>query len=183
MRLQFTGAPEIAATRQHVWVRLMDPQFVAGSAPGVELVETIDATQYRVISAFGVGAVKVRFTLHVELFEVIEPERAKLRARGKAPGSNVDVVAAVQLEEAAAGLVRLNWTADTDVSGTVASVGARLLEGTARKLTEQFWQDFARRVTAVEAAAAPPAAPTPPPTATAAPNGPEGPGAPPPDPA
>lgn len=168
MRLQFNGAPEISATREHVWTRLLDPQFVAGSAPGVESVETIDATQYRVVSAFGVGSVKLRFTLHVELFEVIQPERAKLRARGKAPGSNVDVVAAFHLEQAAVGLVRLNWTADTDVSGTVASVGARLLEGTARRLTEQFWQDFARRVTAAEEAGGP-----------AAPNGPGGPSAPP----
>jgi carbon monoxide dehydrogenase subunit G len=30
----------------------------------------------------------------------------------------------------------------------VASVGARLLEGTARRLTEEFWTDFARRVSA-----------------------------------
>jgi carbon monoxide dehydrogenase subunit G len=44
--------------------------------------------------------------------------------------------------------VRLNWAADSEVSGTVASVGARLLEGTARKLTEEFWTDFARRVQA-----------------------------------
>jgi uncharacterized protein len=159
MRLQFAGAPEIPASREQVWTRLMDPQFVAGSAPGVESVETLDAMQYRVISAFGVGSVKLRFTLHVELFEVVQPERAKLRARGKAPGSNVDVVASVHLEEAVVGVVRLNWTAETDVSGTVASVGARLLEGTARKLTEQFWQDFAQRVGAAEAAAAPATAP------------------------
>ena len=37
-------------------------------------------------------------------------------------------------------------TATSDISGTVASVGARLLEGTARRLTEEFWTDFARRV-------------------------------------
>ena len=68
MKLHFAGAPEIPATREYVWGRLMDPQFVAGSAPGVELVEAIDPTHYRVISAFGVGAVKIRFTLQVELF-------------------------------------------------------------------------------------------------------------------
>lgn len=154
MKLQFSGAPEITATRQQVWTRLMDPQFVAASAPGVESVEAIDPRQYKVISAFGVGSIKLRFTLHVELAEVVEPERVKMRARGKAPGSNVDVVASVHLEEAGTGLIRLNWTAESDLSGTVASVGARLLEGTARKLTEQFWQDFARRVGA-EAAARP----------------------------
>jgi uncharacterized protein len=154
MKLKFSGAPEITATRQQVWTRLMDPQFVAASAPGVESVEAIDQRHYKVISAFGVGSIKLRFALQVELAEVVEPERLKMRARGKAPGSNVDVVASVYLEEAGTGLIRLNWTAESDLSGTVASVGARLLEGTARKLTEQFWQDFARRVGA-EAAARP----------------------------
>jgi carbon monoxide dehydrogenase subunit G len=146
MKLQFSGAPEIAASRDQVWKRLMDPNFVARSAPGVESVETIDPTHFKVVSAFGVGAVKLRFTLNVELFDVVESEAAKMRARGRAPGSNVDMVAAIRVEEAAPGRVRLSWTADSDVSGTVASVGARLLEGTARKLTEQFWLDFAQRV-------------------------------------
>ncbi len=146
MKLQFSGAPEIAASRDQVWKRLMDPNFVARSAPGVESVETIDPTHFKVVSAFGVGAVKLRFTLNVELFDVVESEAAKMRARGRAPGSNVDMVAAIRVEELAPGRVRLSWTADSDVSGTVASVGARLLEGTARKLTEQFWLDFAQRV-------------------------------------
>ena len=148
MRLHFTGAPEIAATRTQVWKRLLDPTFVAQSAPGVESVDAVDPSHFKVISAFGVGAVKLRFTLNVELADVVEPERATMRARGKAPGSNVDVVATVRLEDAGPGRVRLDWTADSDVSGTVAGVGARLLEGTARKLTEQFWTDFARRVEA-----------------------------------
>ena len=146
MKLHFSGAPEITATRAQAWKRLLDPKFVAQSAPGVESVETLDPSHFKVVSAFGIGAVKVRFTLSVELTDVVEPDRATMRARGKAPGSNVDVVASVRIEDAGAGRIRLDWTADSDVSGTVASVGARLLEGTARKLTEEFWTDFARRV-------------------------------------
>ena len=146
MKLHFSGAPEIAATRSSVWKRLLDPNFVAQSAPGVESVESLDPTHFKVVSALGVGAVKVRFTLAVELTDVVEPERATMRARGKAPGSNVDVVASIRIEDAGPGRLRLDWTADSDVSGTVAAVGARLLEGTARKLTEEFWTDFARRV-------------------------------------
>ena len=148
MKLHFSGAPEIAATRSNVWKRLLDPNFVAQSAPGVESVESLDPTHFKVVSALGVGAVKLRFTLAVELTDVVEPERATMRARGKAPGSNVDVVASIRIEDAGPGRLRLDWTADSDVSGTVASVGARLLEGTARKLTEEFWTDFARRVQA-----------------------------------
>ena len=148
MKLHFSGAPEITSSRSHVWKRLLDPNFVAKSAPGVESVEAIDPTHYKVISAFGVGAIKLRFALSVELLDIVEPERATMRARGKAPGSNVDVVANLQLEDGSPGRVRLRWTAESDVTGTIASVGARLLEGTARKLTEEFWADFAGRVQA-----------------------------------
>jgi uncharacterized protein len=148
MKLNFSGAPEITAPSSVVWSKLLDADFVAASAPGVESVEQVDPTHFRVISGLGVGAVKVKFKLDVELFDIVEGERLKMRARGKAPGSNVDVVSDLQVEDAGDGRTRLNWSATSDVSGTVASVGARLLEGTARKLTEQFWTDFARRVSA-----------------------------------
>jgi carbon monoxide dehydrogenase subunit G len=148
MKLNFSGAPEITASPQMVWQKLVDPDFVAASAPGVESVERVDPTHFKVISGLGVGAVKVRFTLDVELFDIVEGERLKMRARGKAPGSAVDVVSALQVENAGNGHTRLNWSATSEVSGTVASVGARLLEGTARRLTEQFWTDFAQRASA-----------------------------------
>ena len=148
MKLNFSGAPEITAPRTVVWTKLLDADFVAASAPGVESVERVDPTHFKVISGLGLGAVKVRFKLDVELFDIVEGERLKMRARGKAPGSNVDVVSALQVEDAGNGHTRLNWSATSDVSGTVASVGARLLEGTARRLTEQFWTDFARRASA-----------------------------------
>ncbi|MCU0620611.1 MAG: carbon monoxide dehydrogenase subunit G [Gemmatimonadales bacterium] len=150
MRLNFTGAPEVAAPREVVWARLMDPDFVAASAPGVEKVERIDDTHFKVISAFGVGAIKVRFTLDVALADLSPPERATMSARGKAPGSAVDVKAAITLREPSPGRTIMEWSSESEVSGTVASVGGRLLEGTAKKLTEQFWTDFARRVGAAQ---------------------------------
>ncbi|MGH7580007.1 MAG: SRPBCC family protein [Gemmatimonadales bacterium] len=146
MRMEFSGAPEINASRETVWARLMDPDFVAASAPGVESVEPVDPTHFRVVSGLGVGAVKLKFKLDVELSDIVEPERLKMAARGKAPGSAVDVLSSVRLEDTGNGSTRLNWSATSTVSGTVASVGARLLEGTARRLTEEFWTDFARRV-------------------------------------
>jgi carbon monoxide dehydrogenase subunit G len=146
MKLQFSGSPTIAAPRERVWDRLMDPHFVAQSAPGVESVEALDPTHFKVISGFGVGSIKVRFTMDVELFDIIDGRSARMRVRGKAPGSAIDVVSSMGIEDAGSTGSKLNWSATSEVSGTVASVGARLMEGTARKLTEQFWTDFARRV-------------------------------------
>ncbi len=145
MKLEFSGSPEIAAARERVWLRLMDPHFVAKSAPGVESVEIIDPTHFKVVSGFGVGSIKIGFTMDVQLLDLVPRRSARMRVRGKAPGSAVDVLSSIEIQDAGPDRVRLNWSATSDISGAVAGVGARLMEGAARKLTEQFWTDFARR--------------------------------------
>jgi carbon monoxide dehydrogenase subunit G len=150
MRLEFAGSPVITATRQRVWTRLTDPNFVAASGPGVESVQTLDPTHFKVISGLGVGPIKVRFRLDVELFDIIMGETLKMRARGRAPGAAVEVISRLELQDAGPGRTRLQWSATSELSGTVASVGGRLVERTARKLTQEFWTDFARRAGVAE---------------------------------
>jgi carbon monoxide dehydrogenase subunit G len=145
MKFEFSGAPIIPAPRRVVWARLTDPDFVAASAPGVESVEARDSTHYSVVSGVGLGPVKIRFNVDVELFDIVEREALSMRSRGNGAGSLVEVVSAVRLIDADGG-TRLDWRAVSDVSGAVAGLGDRMVEGVARMLTEQFWTDFARRV-------------------------------------
>jgi carbon monoxide dehydrogenase subunit G len=145
MKFEFAGAPVIPAPRQVVWDRLTDPDFVAASAPGVESVEALSSTHYTVVSGVGVGAMKIRFNVEVELFDIVEREALSMRSRGNGAGSVVEILSAVRLEDADGG-TRLDWRAVSDVTGAVAGLGGRLDEGVARLLTEQFWADFARRV-------------------------------------
>lgn len=145
MTFQFSGDPVITAPRQVVWERLTDPDFIAASAPGVESVEAVDPTHFTVVSGLGLGPMKVSFTMEVELSEVVERESLRMRSLARGSGSVVDVVSVVRLEDAQAG-TRLKWSATSEVSGRVAGLGPRLIEGTARMMSERFWTDFARRV-------------------------------------
>lgn len=145
MQFGFSGSNEVRAPRAVVWGHLLDPQFVAASAPGVDKVEQVDPTHFQVFLAVGLGALKVHFTLDVELFGVVPPAQVTMRAQGKAPGSGVDMTTAIQLDEAQPGITTMTWQSDCEVSGILASVGGHLLESTARKFTEQFWLDFAAR--------------------------------------
>lgn len=147
MKLEFSGSPEIMAGKERVWARLMDPHFLARSAPGVESVEVIDPTHFKVVSGFGAGSFKIRFTMDVELFDIAPERSARMRMQAQAPGSAVDVLSSIEIQNAGPNAVRLNWSATSEITGTVAGLGARLMEGAARRLTEQFWTDFARRVT------------------------------------
>ncbi len=148
MNLEFSGSPEITATRDQVWARLLDPEFVAASAPGVESVRAVDPTHFEVLSGLGVGSVRVRFVLDVKVFDIVDRQSLKMRALGKAPGSVVEVVSSLRIADDEPGKVRLDWSATSELRGTIARVGPRLIEGIARRLTEEFWTDFARRVSA-----------------------------------
>jgi len=146
--MTFGGAPTIRADRTTVWTALLDPNVVSRAAGVIESVEQHDETHFTVVASLGVGALRLRFKMSAELFDIDEGERAKMRVRGKAPGSTVDATTAFRLEALGPDTTILHWEAQAEVGGTVASVGARLLEGTARRLTEQFWQDFANMVSA-----------------------------------
>jgi carbon monoxide dehydrogenase subunit G len=147
VKLEFSGAPEITARRERVWQRLVDPHFIARSAPAVQSVEVIDLNHFKVMSAFGVGGMKARLTMDGELLDLVPGSTAKMRLRGRGAGSVIEVLSSIALREAGSGKVRLHWSATTELSGMVTRVGARLIENIARQLTEQFWADFARRVT------------------------------------
>lgn len=156
MRLEFSDAPEIATTSEHLWAQLLDPDFVGASTPGVESIEAIDPTHFKVISGLGVGSIRVQFNLDVELFDIVEKQSLKMRARGKAPGSVVEVVSSLRIEDAGEGMVRLGWTATSEVSGAMAGIAPHFLEAAARKLTEEFWAGFARRAGTLSPAPADP---------------------------
>jgi carbon monoxide dehydrogenase subunit G len=68
-----------------------------------------------------------------------------MRAIGSGPGSEINVVSSLRIADGMSGKVRLDWSATSEVSGTMAKVGGPLITGTARRLTEEFWTDFARR--------------------------------------
>src|SRR3989337_3992740 len=95
------GTVTINAPRKRVWDFLIDPNQIAQCAPGVEKIETLEPNKrYRGIASIGLGAVKARFTGEIEILELDEPNRAKLKAHGSASGSVADAVSAMPLTDA-----------------------------------------------------------------------------------
>ncbi|MEA2622487.1 MAG: uncharacterized protein QOH61_1397 [Chloroflexota bacterium] len=146
--MHFAGTARIRAPRDEVWAFVIDPQKVAACGPGVESVEVIDATHFKAIAKVGVGYISARFTVNLELAEQTAPERAVVKGRGQAPGSAVDGVGTIELREDPDGGTVMDWQADVTISGMLASVGARLIEGTADKLIGQTFACFQTKLEA-----------------------------------
>ena len=137
--MEFSGTQTIAAPIEDVWAFLLDVNKVASCAPGFQSLEVLGEEHWKAVVAVGIGAVKAKFTLDVTRPEIQEPSRMIVKGRGKAPGSAVDMSGDMNLTSLEDGQTRMDWKADVIVSGTIASVGARLLKGTVEKLTGQFF--------------------------------------------
>src|SRR5207248_3346 len=135
--MQFNGTEEIAASRAKVWRFLMDPQQVGSCGPGVQSIEVVDADHFNARAKVGVGFITATFNVQMTFIERDEPNRARIQARGQAPGSAVDAIGEMTLSDGLDGGTRMDWSANVNISGTLASVGARLIEGTAHKLIDQ----------------------------------------------
>jgi carbon monoxide dehydrogenase subunit G len=135
--MKFQGTVEINAPRDRVWAFLMDPDQVGPCGPGVESVEVIDETHFKAKAKVGIGFISARFNIDMEIAERDEPNRAVIKARGQAPGSAVDATATMALSGGESGATTMDWDADVMIGGTIASVGARLIEGTANKMIGQ----------------------------------------------
>jgi uncharacterized protein len=137
-RVRFEGSVEIHAPRDRVWAFLVDPNQVGACGPGVESIDVIDETHFKAIAKIGVGFISARFTVNLEMAELDPPNRAQIKAHGQAPGSAVDATAEMRLSDGEEpDTTRMDWEADVAIAGTIASVGARLIEGTANKLIGQ----------------------------------------------
>ncbi len=135
--MQFSGTVEIAAPRSRVWEFLMDPHQVGSCGPGVESIEVVDADHFKARAKVGVGFISARFAVDMSVAERDEPARAVLKAHGQAPGSAVDATADMRLSGPEGGPTTMDWSADVHIAGTLASVGARMIEGTANKMIGQ----------------------------------------------
>ncbi|WP_069803181.1 CoxG family protein [Thermogemmatispora onikobensis] len=137
--MDFSGSQTIAAPIDKVWAFLLDVNKVAECAPGFQSLEVLGEEHWKAVVSVGIGAVKARFTLDVTRPEMHEPDHMVVKARGKAPGSAVELSGDMHLTAVDSNQTRMDWEAKVIVSGTIASVGARLLQGTAEKLTGQFF--------------------------------------------
>jgi len=144
--VHFEGSVEIAAPRDRVWAFVIDPNQVGQCGPGVESIEVIDDTHFKATAKVGIGFISAKFKVDMEFAKLTPLDEALIKAHGQAPGSAVDADASMRLSDGANGGTVMDWSADVNIAGTLASVGARLIEGTANKMIGQTFECMKSRL-------------------------------------
>lgn len=141
--MDMTGEFRIPAPRQKVWDALNDPEALKQCIPGCESIEKISDTEFAANVLSKVGPVKAKFATKLTLSNLDPPASYTIAGEGQggvagfAKGS-----ADVTLEEDQSETV-LRYAAQFQAGGKLAQVGSRLLGGTARKLADDFFGNFA----------------------------------------
>ncbi|HKU95596.1 MAG TPA: carbon monoxide dehydrogenase subunit G [Vineibacter sp.] len=173
--MDFSGEYRIPATREKVWEALNDPAILQQCIPGCETLEKSGDNELKATVRMKIGPVSAKFGGKVTLSDMDPPNGYRISGEGQGGAAGfAKGGAVVKLTEADGGGTVLNYTADAQVGGKIAQIGARLIDGTAKKLADEFFSKFSEVVGggAPAAAEAAPAAdePAPSPAPAAAPS-------------
>jgi carbon monoxide dehydrogenase subunit G len=168
-RMDMTGEYRIPAPREQVWAALNDPEILRQAIPGCdELIKHSDTELEAKVTA-KVGPVKAKFGGNVRLENINPPVGYSIVGEGKGGAAGFAKGGAdVSLAEDGDGTI-LTYSAKAEVGGKLAQIGSRLIQGTAKKMADEFFGKFSELVTAGQAPGAPAAAVGEPPAAAAAP--------------
>jgi len=140
--MKLSEEKRIEAPRDKVWAGLNDAEILEKSIPGCESLEKVSDTEFNAVVSAKVGPVKAKFKGSVTLSDLNPPESYRISGEGKggAAGFAKGGATITLTEDGDATILR--YDVDADVGGKLAQIGGRLLEGTSKKLSAEFFDNF-----------------------------------------
>jgi len=152
--MEMTGEQRLPAPREAVWAALNDPEVLKQCIPGCDEIQKLSDTEMTAKVSVKVGPVSAKFTGNVTLSELDPPNGYTISGEGKGGVAGFGKGGAkVRLLPDGDGTL-LTYEVSASVGGKLAQIGARLIDATAKKMAEQFFEKFTEVVAARGAPAA-----------------------------
>jgi len=140
--MEIKGEYKIAAPRDKVFAALNDQAVLQACIPGCESLEKLSDTEMTAKVRLRIGPVSASFSGKVTLSDIDPPNGYKISGEGQGGVAGfAKGGAVVKLTEEGADTL-LSYDVDAQVGGKIAQVGARLIDGTAKKLADEFFGKF-----------------------------------------
>jgi uncharacterized protein len=144
--MDMTGERRINAPRQKVWEGLNDPEILKQAIPGCQEIEKLSDTEFTAKVRAKVGPVSANFAGKVTLSDLDPPSGYTISGEGTGGVAGFAKGGAkIRLDEEGGETV-LRYEVQAQVGGKLAQIGSRLIDGTARKMADDFFNRFAAAV-------------------------------------
>ena len=147
--MEMSGEQHIPLPQQRVWEALNDPEILKACIPGCECIERVTENEYKVAMTAAVGPVKAKFSGKLLLSDINPPNSYSLAFEGSGGAAGFGKGSAqVRLAPESGGTL-LTYQAQASVGGKLAQIGSRLIDGVARKMSDDFFIRFNKTVAPV----------------------------------
>jgi hypothetical protein len=147
MAMTMKGEVALPAPRQIVWEKLNDPEVLKACIPGCQSLDVTENGGFTAVVKLKVGPVSATFKGTVELTDLDPPNGYRIQGQGEGGIAGFAKGGAqVNLTDAEGGGTLLSYDVEANVGGKIAQLGARLIDGVAKKNADQFFATFAEVV-------------------------------------
>jgi uncharacterized protein len=140
--MDMTGEQRIAASQQAVWAALNDAEVLRQSIPGCESLEKLSDTEMAAKVKLQIGPVRTTFSGKVTLSDLDPPNSYRISGEGSGGAAGFAKGGAVVRLSADGGATLMRYEVKAEVGGKIAQLGGRLIDSTAKKLADEFFQKF-----------------------------------------
>ena len=144
--MDLSGDHTFAAPRERVWQFLLDPETLRHCLPGCERLDEIGPDEYTATMKIGVAMIRGTYQGRVKITDKQEPERYRMLVEGKGAAGQISGEGLLELFDEG-GQTRVHYSGSANVRGTLARVGARVMQPAANLIVGQFFNCLAATAT------------------------------------
>ena len=154
--MKVSGAYTIPAPRERAYALLQDPAVLAKCMPGCESLDKIGEDEYAMRMKMLLGSMSGLFEGKVKISDPHPPSRFTLMVTGSGKigfmkGEGLLTLTPIE-DKTGVPQTSVQYEGDVQVGGTIAVVGQRLIDTTAKMLIKRFFETLSREAATAAAA-------------------------------
>ena len=145
--MKISGSYTLPLPRERAYQIMQDPEILARAIPGCEGLEKIGPDEYRMKMKMALASLSGAFEGKVRITEQTPPESFRLVVEGSGRVGFVKGDGLLKLSPMEGG-TEVSYEGEAQVGGTMAAIGQRLIDGTAKMMIKKFFDRLAEEAAA-----------------------------------
>ena len=141
--MKISGSHALAVPPERAYQMMQDPEILAQAMPGCEALEKTGENEYRMKMKMVLASLPGVFDGKIRIADQNPPSQFRLLVEGSGRPGFIKGDGLLNLSPGANGGTEVSYDGDVQVGGTIAAVGQRLLDGTAKILIRKFFERLA----------------------------------------
>jgi len=134
------GSHSLQGSPETVYALLMDPAVLADCLPGCQQLVAAGDNTYNMKMKVALAALSGDFIGKIAMEDLVPPASYRLRVEGAGRIGFLNGQGELRLSSVEAGSTLVSYQGEVHTGGTIAAVGQRLVDSTARMMIRRFFE-------------------------------------------